>query len=64
MKVSVDPEKCQGHSLCALIAPSLFVLSDVDGHATAIVGEVPIDQEQAGREAAGTCPEQAIVIAE
>jgi ferredoxin len=62
MKIRVDPEKCQGHTLCAMAAPDLFVLSDFDGHATAIADDVPPDREDAARDAAGACPEQAILI--
>ena len=62
MKVWVDPERCQGHTLCAMIAPDVFELSDVDGSASAVSEFVPPDQEDLVREAAGSCPEQAIVI--
>jgi ferredoxin len=62
MKLSVDAERCQGHTLCAMTAPQLFELSPIDGHSTAIVAEVPAELEALAREAAGTCPEQAIVL--
>ena len=62
MKVWVDKDKCQGHTLCAMIAPESFVLDDVDGHSSAVNEIVPADQEDAVREAAQSCPEQAIVI--
>jgi ferredoxin len=62
MKIRVDSDKCQGHTLCAMSAPALFELSDFDGHATAISETVPPELEQAARDAAATCPEQAIVI--
>jgi ferredoxin len=62
MRVRVDPEKCQGHTLCAMRAPEIFELSDFDGHATARVEEVPPGLEEAVRDAAATCPEQAIVV--
>ena len=62
MKVSVDPTVCQGHTLCAMAAPDLFVLSDEDGHAAAVDGDVPPGLEAAAREAARTCPEQAVVL--
>lgn len=62
MKVWVDRDKCQGHTLCAMIAPDSFELDDVDGHSTAINEIVPEDQQDAVREAAQSCPEQAIVI--
>ena len=62
MKVWVDPERCQGHTLCSMIAPDSFELDDVDGHASAVNEIVPDDQQDAVREAAHSCPEQAIVI--
>jgi ferredoxin len=62
MKVRVDPEKCQGHTLCAMEAPEVFQLSDFDGHSTAPNEEVPPELEAAVLGAAATCPEQAIVI--
>ncbi len=64
MKVWVDPERCQGHTLCAMIAPEMFVLSDLDGSSSAVCDVVPRDQEDLVREAAHSCPEQAIVIEE
>ncbi len=62
MKIRVDPEKCQGHTLCAMQAPNLFQLSEIDGHSSAMVDEVPADQEADALEAANSCPEQAITL--
>jgi ferredoxin len=62
VKVSVDGARCQGHTLCSMIAPDSFELDDVDGHASAVSQAVPADQEAAVNEAAQSCPEQAIVI--
>jgi ferredoxin len=45
-----------------MIAPDLFQLDDVDGHATAIDGEVPVDLEAKAAEAIRSCPEQAISV--
>lgn len=59
MKVRVDPLRCQGHTLCAMIAPEMFALSDFDGTSSAICEVVPSDRESAVREAASSCPEQA-----
>jgi ferredoxin len=48
-----------------MIAPEVFQLDDVDGHSTAIIdGEVPADLAEKAREAARSCPEQAISISE
>ena len=62
MRVRVDAERCQGHTLCAMIAPKVFQLDDIDGHSSAAGEDVPTDQEEQVREAAHSCPEQAIFI--
>lgn len=62
MKLYVDPERCQGHTLCAMIAPKLFTLDDIEGHSSAVDGEVPADQEAKADEAIRSCPEQAISV--
>ena len=62
MKVRVDPERCQGHTLCAMIAPKMFELDDIDGHSSPVSEEVPADQEANVAEAVRSCPEQAISI--
>jgi ferredoxin len=62
VKVSVDGQRCQGHTLCSMIAPESFELDDVDGHASPVSEVVPGDKEDQVREAAQSCPEQAIVI--
>jgi ferredoxin len=62
VKVWVDPQRCQGHTLCSMIAPESFALDDIDGHSSAVSGVVPPDQEDPVREAAHSCPEQAIFI--
>ncbi len=62
MKVRVDSERCQGHTLCSMIAPDSFQLSDIDGSSSAINEVVPADQQDQVREAAHSCPEQAILI--
>jgi ferredoxin len=64
MKVSVDSQRCQGHTLCAMIAPDSFQLSDIDGTSSPVTDVVPADQEDAVREAAQSCPEQAISVEE
>jgi ferredoxin len=64
MRVWVDGTRCQGHTLCAMIAPEMFVLSDIDGTSSAVCEVVPADQEALVREAAHSCPEQAIEIIE
>jgi ferredoxin len=47
-----------------MIAPHSFVLDDIEGHSSAISEDVPPEQVDAVREAAHSCPEQAIMITE
>ncbi|WP_433710432.1 ferredoxin [Nocardia sp. CA-084685] len=60
MKVRVDVERCQGHTLCAMIAPKVFELSEIDGHSSPVSEDVPADQQDNVREAVRSCPERAI----
>ena len=62
MRVRVDPEICQGHTLCALAAPEIFLLGEEDGHAYVATDEVPPEREEAVRKAVATCPEGAISV--
>ena len=64
MKVIVDGSRCQGHSVCNLIAPEIFELDDLDGHASVAVDIVPAELEAKVRRAAANCPEQAIVLSD
>jgi ferredoxin len=45
-----------------MIAPDSFVLDDIEGHSSAVSEDVPPEHEDAVREAAQSCPEQAITI--
>lgn len=62
MKVRVDSQRCQGHTLCAMIAPEVFQLDDVDGHSSPISEDVPPGKEEQAQEAAQSCPERAISL--
>ena len=64
MKVHVDPDKCQGHNRCKLLAPELFEL-DLYGNAKEVDdGSVPPGLEEKAALARANCPELAIVIDE
>lgn len=62
MRLWVDPDKCQGHTLCNLAAPDLVSLSENDGHGAAIDGPIPTERAEAARRAVAACPEQAISL--
>ena len=64
MRVRVDPERCQGHNRCSVLAPELFDVDD-DGNASERNdGLVPAELEEKARLAVANCPEYAITIAE
>ena len=64
MKVSIDPDRCQGHGRCFSLAPALFD-SDELGNGFVIGDGVvaPADADLA-RLAVANCPEQAVSIEE
>jgi ferredoxin len=61
MKVSVDPDRCQGHARCWEVFPEAFFLDD-EGHASVAVDSVPAGLEAVVVKAADNCPERAITV--
>ncbi len=61
MKAYVDKDLCIGCGLCPNICPEVFEygLEDV---ATVIVDTVPKDAEDSAKEAADSCPSEAIRV--
>ena len=55
MRVSVDPEKCHGHQMCAIAAPEVFG-SDDYGNAVVLLDPVPSDLEASARRARSKLP--------
>lgn len=62
MRVSVDPDVCQGHGVCRMSAPELFHLREEDGQAYVLSEDVPPGLEDAARLGAASCPERAITL--
>jgi len=62
VKVTINPEKCQGHGRCYDLAPELFTEDD-EGYGHVIAdGVVPPEKEHEARLAVSNCPELAIDI--
>lgn len=61
MRITLDPERCQGHGRCYSLAPDLFD-SDDFGHCVLLVDEVPGGRETDARSAVENCPEQALAL--
>tara|TARA_B110001454_G_scaffold156275_2_gene145524 strand:+ start:494 stop:718 length:225 start_codon:yes stop_codon:yes gene_type:complete len=62
MKVTIDQTKCVGHGMCKLAAPTVFDLSDEDGHGYVLSEDVPVGFEEAVEQAERGCPESAVRI--
>lgn len=64
MKLTIDSGVCTGHGRCYRLAS--FLDSDDQGYVTprGVPIEVPADAVAAADEAAGTCPEQAIMLSD
>jgi ferredoxin len=65
MKLSVSTELCRGHGRCYSLAEDLLE-DDDDGFVTVRgrIIDVPDDQVEDARNAAGSCPEGAIQLLE
>lgn len=61
MKAIVNEDLCIGCGLCAEICPEVFEMND-DMIAVVIVDEVPSELEDSAREAAESCPVEAITL--
>ena len=60
MRAIVDKDTCTGCGLCVDSCPEVFEL--VDDLAQVIIDPVPVEAEEACREAAEGCPVEAISI--
>lgn len=63
MRTVVDPDKCIGCGICEGIVPEVFSLLN-EPYAEVLLDPVPEEYQDATREAAEECPEEAISIIE
>jgi len=65
MKLSVSAELCRGHGRCYSLAEDLLE-DDDEGYVSVrgLIIDVPDDQVDDARNAAGSCPERAIALLE
>ena len=60
MKVKVDPDLCTGDEICIQVCPEVF---EMEGDKAIVkTEEVPEDLQDSVREAADSCPSEAIII--
>jgi ferredoxin len=62
MRIRVDLNRCEGHTLCAMAAPTLIRLRDQDGRAEAVDRDLDEAEILLAQRAASSCPEQAISV--
>lgn len=62
MRLVIDPDRCQGHSRCYTIIPSLVSIDDYGLASVVGSGDIPADMADAARLAVDNCPEFAIEI--
>ena len=60
--ISINPDRCQGHSRCCMLAPELFDSDDLGYGLVRGEGIVPNELLDTAKLAVANCPEFAIVI--
>lgn len=62
MKVRVDSERCNGHGMCAALAPEVYSINEDTGFNE--MGEFDLDaaHREAAMRGVGGCPEHAISV--
>lgn len=63
MKVKIDASLCTGCAACSDMCPEVFAMGD-DAIAKVLVDEVPVEQQDKARDAAGSCPATCIEVTE
>jgi ferredoxin len=62
VKCRVDPDLCTGDEICIQVCPEVFEMED--DKAVVKMEEIPEDLQDSVREAADSCPSEAIIIEE
>jgi ferredoxin len=62
MRITIDPQRCEGHGRCWDNAPGLVEDDDAGRGVVRGDGIVPAQFEEQARAAARACPEQAVIL--
>ncbi|GAB2988220.1 ferredoxin [Nocardioides montaniterrae] len=63
LKIKVDFDLCESNAMCEALAPDIFELDDND-FLVVHTDEVTSENEQRARQAAASCPRNAIALVE
>ena len=61
MRIDADIAKCEGHGLCAEVAPGVYALDD-DAVVTVTHEELPVELERFAEAGARVCPVAALKV--
>ena len=61
LKASIDWDKCEGHGVCARLAPEIFSV-DEEGNSDVLMEEVPENLRAKAMLAMRQCPTQAVSV--
>jgi len=64
MRISIDPDLCQGHGRCWENAPELVEDDEAGRGVVRGDGVVPPELEEKARQAASACPERAVILSD
>lgn len=64
MKVKIDLEKCMGHAICHAFLPDVFEIDANTGQSVVKLAEIPEHLREQVKQAALSCPENAIAMGE
>jgi ferredoxin len=62
MRLSVDPDRCQGHAMCVFTAEELVGLDEVTSRVVVVRAEVPVELHDLALAVVGGCPERALSV--
>lgn len=63
MKIHVDSAACEGHGLCAQVAPEVYEIDD-EGYVQMRVSDIPPTLAEAAASGARVCPVAALKVVE
>jgi ferredoxin len=62
MRVRIDYQRCVGHARCIAICPAVFSSDDLGRAQISGSGLVPENERSSVRDAARSCPENAVIV--